>query len=187
MATVLQPELRHLLVANWRMSGLSVLCVPRLCIGLLHRERRLPLGSRPRRHVARPRCWEDTGRATVDSDRFDAVVRALAARASRRETLQAAAGLAAASVLALVRTGVAGAHHARIPLGGACRHTSQCLHHAPTSRRVRPNRQSVYCADNGFRHDGPFNCCRTGGGTCTRNTHCCGRRHCRGGLCTYLR
>jgi anaerobic glycerol-3-phosphate dehydrogenase len=123
----------------------------------------------------------------MDSDRFDAVVRALAAHASRRETLQEAAALAAASVLALQGTGTAEAHHARIRLGGACRHTSQCLHHAPTSRRARPSRQSVYCADNGLRHDGSFNCCRTGGGSCTRNAHCCGRRHCRSGACTNLR
>ena len=106
----------------------------------------------------------------MDSDRF--VVRALAARASRRETLQAAATLAAASALALVRPGAAEAHHARIPLGGACWHTSQCLHHAPVSRRARPSRQSVYCADNGFGYDGSLNCCRTGGGSCTRNAHC---------------
>jgi hypothetical protein len=123
----------------------------------------------------------------MDSDRFDAVVRALAAHASRRETLQEAAALVAASVLALLGTGTAEAHHARIPLGGACRHTSQCLHHAPISRRVPPTRQSVYCADNGYRHDGPYNCCRAGGGSCTRNEHCCGVRHCRSGLCTYLR
>ena len=122
----------------------------------------------------------------MDSDRFDAVVRTLAAHASRRETLQAAA-LAAASVLALMRSSTAEAHHALIGLGGACRHTSQCLHHAPMSPRVRPSRQAVYCADNGFRHDGPFNCCRTGGGSCTHNAHCCGTRHCRSGLCTYLR
>lgn len=123
----------------------------------------------------------------MDSDCFDAVVRTLAVRASRRETLQAAAAMAAASVLALVRTGTSEAHHARIRLGGACRHTIQCLHHAPISRRARPTRQSVYCADNGLGHDGPFNCCRTGGGSCTHNAHCCGMRHCRSRVCTYLR
>jgi hypothetical protein len=124
----------------------------------------------------------------VDSDRFDAVVRALAAHASRRETLQAAAAGAAASLLALIRTSTAEAHHAHIPLGGACRHTILCLNHAPTSRRVRPSRQAVYCADNGFRYDGPFNCCRHQGGSCTRDEHCCGVRHfCRSRVCTYLR
>jgi hypothetical protein len=123
----------------------------------------------------------------MDSDRFDAVVRALAAHASRRETLQEVAALAAASVLALLGTGTAEAHHAHIGLGGACRHTSQCLHHAPASRLVRPSRQAVYCDDNGYRHDGAANCCRAGGGSCTRNEHCCGVRHCRSGMCTYLR
>jgi hypothetical protein len=123
----------------------------------------------------------------VDSNRFDAVVRALAAHASRRETLQAAAALAAASVLALVRGGTAEAHHAQIPLGGACRHPSQCLHHAPLSGRVRPTRQSVYCADNGHRFDGAYNCCRAGGGSCTHSAHCCGARRCLRGACTFLR
>ena len=124
----------------------------------------------------------------MDSDRFDAVVRALAGHASRRGTLQGVAALAAASVLALVRTGTAGAHHGRIALGGACRHTNQCLHHAPASRRVRPSRQAVYCADNGFRYDGSFNCCRQQGGSCTRDEHCCGVRHfCRNRVCAYLR
>jgi hypothetical protein len=131
--------------------------------------------------------WENNGRAVVNSDRFDTVVRALAAHASRRETLQAAAALAAASILALVRTGTAEAYHAHIPLGGACRHPSQCLHHAPLSRLVRPTRQSVYCADNGHRYDGAYNCCRAGGGSCTHSRDCCGMRLCRSGACTYLR
>ena len=123
----------------------------------------------------------------MDSDRFDAVVRALAAHASRRGSLKQAAALAAASVLALMRPGTAEGHHGRIPLGGACRHTIQCLHNAPISRRVPPTQQSVYCADNGYWHDGSHNCCRTGGGSCTRNAHCCNTRHCWGGQCTYLR
>jgi len=122
----------------------------------------------------------------VNSDRFDVVVRALAAHASRRETLRGAAALAIASVTALVRAGPTEAHHARIPLGGACRHTSQCLDHAPVSSRVPPNRQSVFCANNGHQYDGSYNCCRTGGGTCTHNTQCCGMRQCRSGACTYL-
>ena len=122
----------------------------------------------------------------MDSDRFDAVVRTLARRAARRETLREGAALVAASLLALVRTDTAEAHHAQISLGGACRHTSQCLHHAPLSRRVRPTRQSVYCAGNGFGYDGSYNCCRAGGGSCTRNAHCCGVRHCLSGLCTFL-
>ena len=122
----------------------------------------------------------------MDDQRFDAFVRIIATRLPRRGIVRGAA-LAAASVLALLRSSTADAHHALIGLGGACRHTSQCVHHAPTSRRVRPSRQSVYCADNGFRYDGPFNCCRTGGGSCTRAAHCCGVRHCRSGVCTFLR
>jgi hypothetical protein len=122
----------------------------------------------------------------VNSDRFDGAVRALAAHASRRETLRGAAASAAAAVLALVRTGPAEAYHARIRLGGACRHTSQCLDHAPVSSRVPPNRQSVFCANNGYGYDGTYNCCRTGGGICTHYAHCCGMRHCRRGACTYL-
>jgi hypothetical protein len=142
-------------------------------------ERRVPDGAE--------RSCEAKGRAIVDSHRFDVAVRALATHASRRETLRGAAALAAAAMLALLRSGPAEAHHARIPLGGACRHTIQCVHHAPTSRRVRPSRQAVYCADNGFRYDGSLNCCRSGGGSCTRNAHCCGARHCRSGVCAYLR
>jgi hypothetical protein len=122
----------------------------------------------------------------VNSDRFDGAVRALAAHASRRQTLRAAAASAAAAVLGLARAGTAEAHHANIAVGGACRHTSQCLHHAPASRVVPPSRQAVYCADNGHRFDGSFNCCRTGGGSCTRNAHCCGMRSCRSGACTFL-
>jgi hypothetical protein len=122
----------------------------------------------------------------MDSDRFDAVVRTFARRATRRETLRETAALVAASLLALVHAETTEAHHAQIPLGGTCRHISQCLHHAPLSRRVRPTRQSVFCAGNGFRHDGPYNCCRTGGGSCTHNAHCCGVRYCRSGTCTFL-
>ena len=134
------------------------------------------------------RYREDNGRDLVDSDRFDAVVRAFAAHASRRETLRGAAALAAASMLALLRSSTAEAHHAPIGLGGACRHTIQCMHHAPTSPRVRPTRQAVYCTDNGFRYDGALNCCRHQGGSCTRDEHCCGVRHfCRSLVCIYQR
>ena len=96
--------------------------------------------------------------------------------------------LAVGSALALVRINESDARHALIALGGACRHTNQCLHHAPSSRRARPNRQAVYCADNGFRYDGTLNCCRYGGGSCARDEECCGDRHfCRSRVCTYLR
>jgi hypothetical protein len=124
----------------------------------------------------------------VDGHRFDAFVRAWAGRASRRGVLRGATALAAASALTLVRAGAAGAHHGRIPLGGACRHTDQCQHHAPLSRHARPSRNAVYCDDNGFRYDGDLNCCRYRGGSCTRDEHCCGARYfCRNRVCTYLR
>jgi hypothetical protein len=126
----------------------------------------------------------------MDDQRFDAFVRAWAGRVSRREVLHGVGASAVASTLVLLRTGAAGAHHALIPLGGACRHTNQCQHHATLHRsaRVRPNPQAVHCADNGFRYDGPLNCCRHLRGSCTRDEHCCGSRHfCRSRVCTYLR
>ncbi|MGH2615218.1 MAG: hypothetical protein ACRDJC_08265 [Thermomicrobiales bacterium] len=123
----------------------------------------------------------------MDDHRFDALVRALAGRASRRKLLRGAA-LIAASALAAVRGGGTVAYHGRIPLGGACRHTNQCLHHVSLRHRVRPNRQAVYCAYNGFRYDGNLNCCHNEGGSCQRDEHCCGDRHfCRRNVCTYLR
>lgn len=94
---------------------------------------------------------------------FDTFVRLMASRPSRRGIVRGEAGLAAAFALALAPSGGADAHHALIALGGVCRHTNQCLHHAPTSRRRRPSWQAVYCADNGFRYDGPLNCCRNRG------------------------
>jgi len=118
---------------------------------------------------------------------FDTFIRLMASRPTRRGIMRGAA-LAAVSALGLARSDAAEARHALIALGGACRHTSQCLHHAPVSRRVRPSRQAVYCADNGFRYDGALNCCRYGGGSCERDEHCCGSRHfCRNRVCTYLR
>lgn len=120
----------------------------------------------------------------MDDGAFDAFVRLVASRASRRGLARAAA----AAAVALTRGDVARAHHARIPLGGVCRHTNQCLHHAPPSRRGPTNRQWVYCADNGFRYDGSLNCCRGRGGSCERDEHCCGpREFCRNRLCTHLR
>ena len=121
--------------------------------------------------------------------RFDNVVRALAEPASRRGALRGTVAVVA-TLLGLMRGGETAARHARIPLGGACYHTNQCLHHAVATRRarLRPSRQAVYCADNGFRYDGVLNCCRYGGGYCKRDEHCCGSRHfCRGGVCRYLR
>jgi hypothetical protein len=123
----------------------------------------------------------------VDDELFDTFARAIASRGSRRGIVRGMA-LAATAALAGTRSDAAHAHHALIPLGKACRHTNQCLHHAPASRHVRPGRQAVYCADNGFRYDGPLNCCRYGGGSCERDEHCCGSRHfCRNRVCTYLR
>jgi hypothetical protein len=121
--------------------------------------------------------------------RFDLVVRTLTQRASRRGALRGLT-VTVATLLAVMRDSGSSAHHAKTPLGGACRHTSQCLHHAVLTSRVRArsSRQAVHCADNGFRYDGALNCCRYGGGSCQRDEHCCGSRHfCRAGVCRYLR
>jgi hypothetical protein len=118
---------------------------------------------------------------------FDVIARTLAVESSRRGALRGAAVVAAA-LLAALRGPEAVARRGQIPLGGACRHTSQCLHHAVTSRRRHPNPDAVYCEENGFRYDGKYNCCRHGGGRCTVDEQCCGSRHfCRNGTCVYLR
>lgn len=123
----------------------------------------------------------------MDDRIFDGFVRLMASRPSRRGLARGAI-LVAAAAFGLGRSDVGEARHALIALGGACRHTSQCLHHAPASRHVRPGRQAVFCADNGFRYDGALNCCRYGGGSCVRDEDCCGSRHfCRSRVCTYLR
>jgi hypothetical protein len=125
----------------------------------------------------------------VDDQLFDGLTRALATGGSRRRLLLGAVGVVP-TVLAVLRVAETAAHHAKTPLGGACYHTNQCLHHAVVTRRARRRsyRQAVFCADNGFRYDGTLNCCRYGGGLCQRDEHCCGSRHfCRGGVCRYLR
>ena len=125
----------------------------------------------------------------MNDRRFDGLTRVLVIGGSRRRLLRGAIAVVP-TLLASLRGAETAAHHARTPLGGACYHTNQCLHHAVVTRRVRmrPSRQAVYCADNGFRYDGALNCCRYGGGSCQRDEHCCGSRHfCRGGVCRYLR
>ena len=122
----------------------------------------------------------------MDDHWFDAVVRALPRRASRRTALRSVAVIAV-SVLSMLRPDGAGAYHSHTPLGGACRHTRQCLHHELWSRFGGRSRQAVVCAYNGFHYDGPYNCCRHAGGFCERDEHCCGARHfCRTRVCTYL-
>ena len=124
----------------------------------------------------------------MHDNRFDMAVRLLAGRASRRGAFRGVIAVFA-TVLAVMRNAETTAHHAMTPLGSACRHTSQCIHHAIVTRqiRVRSSRQAVYCADNGFRYDGVLNCCRYGGGSCQRDEHCCGSRHfCRNKVCIYL-
>jgi hypothetical protein len=125
----------------------------------------------------------------VRDHRFDVAVRALAGRASRRGALRGLA-VSALTVLSAVRGTDTAANHGHIPIGGACRQTSQCVDHAVTSRhhRARPAINAVYCEENGFRYDGRYNCCRHQGGSCQRDEHCCGSRHfCRNRVCTYLR
>jgi hypothetical protein len=118
---------------------------------------------------------------------FDRFVKALIGRASRRGILRGAPAVALAAILPASRQPAASAHHGKVPLGGACRHTSQCLHHGPAGRRARRNPEAIYCAANGFHYDGPYSCCRFGGGSCNRDEDCCGSRHfCRGGTCRYL-
>jgi hypothetical protein len=124
----------------------------------------------------------------VDDRRFDSLTRVLAAGDSRRGLLRAAV-VAVPTMLALLRGAETAAHHAKTPLGGACYHTNQCLHHAVATRRVsgRSSRQAVYCAANGFRYDGALNCCRYEGGSCQRDQECCGSRHfCSNKVCRYL-
>ena len=125
----------------------------------------------------------------MEDRRFDALARALAAGDSRRRLVSRVV-VAIPTLFSLLRGVETAAHHALIPLGGACYHTNQCLHHAAATRRARGrgSRQAVYCADNGFRYDGSLNCCRNVGGGCQRDEHCCGSRYfCRSGVCRYLR
>jgi hypothetical protein len=123
----------------------------------------------------------------MDDRRFDGLTRVLAAADSRRQLLRAAV-VAIPTMLEFLRGTESAAHHTKTPLGGACRSTSQCLHHAVLTRRrgTRQSRQGVYCDDNGFRYDGTLNCCRYAGGSCQRDEHCCGSRYfCRHRVCTY--
>jgi hypothetical protein len=124
----------------------------------------------------------------VHDHRFDAMVRAIPTRVSRRGALRGFIA-AFAAVLAVMRGTETAAHHTMTPLGGPCHHTNQCLHHGVAMRRgrTRSSRHAVYCADNGFRYDGALNCCRYGGGSCRLDEHCCCSRHfCRNKVCTYL-
>ena len=126
----------------------------------------------------------------MDGHRFDNLTRSVAGPGSRRTLLRDGMVALAAALLGLAPAAGGSAHHTGHALGKACRHTNQCLHHAAATRgrRSRPSRQAVYCADNGFRYDGPLNCCHNGGGSCDRDEQCCGSRHfCRNRVCTYLR
>ncbi|MBA2597215.1 MAG: hypothetical protein H0V00_11395 [Chloroflexia bacterium] len=116
----------------------------------------------------------------MQGQRFDIMVRVVAGHTSRRGLLRGGLPALAATMLSLVRGDSVAARRSATPLGGACRVTSQCLHHTVTTtrrRRSRQARQAVYCADNGFRYDGALNCCRYQGGACTRDEDCCGGRH----------
>ena len=126
----------------------------------------------------------------MQGHRFDSIVQALVRQTSRRDVLRGAVAMLSAGALSVIRDATGAAHHSGIALGGACRHNNQCLNHAVTTRRRgrRRARQGVFCLDNGFAYDGPLNCCHYGGGSCTRDEHCCGSRHfCRNRICTFLR
>ena len=123
----------------------------------------------------------------MDDRQFDGLTRMLAVGDTRRRLLRTAL-MAIPTMLAFLRGAETAARHSKTPLGGACRHTNQCLNHPASGRRVRrrPSRQAVYCDDNGFLYDGALNCCRYRGGSCQVDEHCCGSRYfCRNRVCTY--
>ena len=124
----------------------------------------------------------------VDTIRFDRLAITVSRHVSRRSALHglgaAVAGIAAAT---FGREETNAAPYS-IPLGGACYRDQQCFSDfIPTRRRQLPLLQVVHCADNGFTHDGPFNCCRNTGGTCYVDEQCCGTRSCVRNFCRFIK
>ena len=58
-------------------------------------------------------------------------------------------------------------------LGEACTSTTQCSQSGGATA----------CASNGIDEDGARNCCRTSGGGCASDSHCCTGRYCVNGVC----
>lgn len=113
----------------------------------------------------------------MDDRQFDRLTRSLAAGTSRRRGLRLLAG-AGAALLAATRGRDAAAHHAWVPLGGACYDDNQC------DQSAADFQSQAICAYNGYDYDGPFNCCLTDGErSCFANDHCCWNLECLGGTC----
>ena len=112
----------------------------------------------------------------MDDRRFDRLTRAMAVGASRRNVLRALAGSAGAAIIAAVHRGdpSASAHHGSLGPGDPCYDSSQCVAaDAP-----------LVCADNGFTHDGPLNCCTYVGSRCSSDEGCCDTATCVNGFCS---
>lgn len=108
----------------------------------------------------------------MDEQRFDSLTRAMVESGSRRKLLRGFAG-ALGLFAAGHQAGTTAARHGTAGPGDPCRTSAQCVAaDAPMT-----------CADNGFRHDGPLNCCTYVGSRCGSDAACCGSAVCAGGYC----
>ncbi len=117
----------------------------------------------------------------MDDRRFDRLARAAARGTSRRQLVrQLVGGLAATAALGLGARRVAAQDESYLGLGAPCYSDWQC----------DQSDQPVYCADNQFGYDSPYNCCLGQFGFCGyggayADSYCCGSMVCDTGYCNY--
>jgi hypothetical protein len=115
----------------------------------------------------------------MDDRQFDSLARRLGRRSGRRGAVRGLVGGLAAGGLAIARGRRAAAQGCcYLAAGDPCYDDRQCA--------ANPNNvayQPMFCADNGFAYDGPFNCCAWAGYQCAFDEGCCGALVCVDNAC----
>jgi hypothetical protein len=110
----------------------------------------------------------------MDDRAFDAFARTIANRGSRRDIVRRWAGTFALAALSWPARSAA-AQGGYLGPGEACYDDNQC---------GNTRYSAMFCADNGFDYDGPFNCCTYEYGYCYMDEGCCGSLICVDGSCS---
>ena len=116
----------------------------------------------------------------MDHERFDRLIRSFASGTSRRRVIGKLMAGAAGTVVGVSRVRRGGAQQ-NVPIAGQC---SALGANAECSQTGTPiGGVPAICSDNGYSRDGVYNCCRTDGGVCSIDAHCCGSLFCTNGVC----